>query len=878
MRSLEQTLVDGPQNAPLPLTQVTAPGMPPLPGHRTGITQLHIETHAGHDPAGTHAGQIWGDFRIGELLGRGGMGAVYKAVQISLDRPVAIKVLPQHLSMNESFRERFQREAKAVAMLSSPNVIQVYAAGVQDGHHYFAMEFVEGQDLARRVHDGLRLTFNESLGYVTQAARGLAAAGDLGIVHRDIKPANMMVTGKGLLKLMDFGLVKLASDEHTMTMAGTVMGTVSYFSPEQGRGERCDTRTDIYALGIVLYELLTGRLPFTGADATSIIYQHIHVAPLPPKEIDPAIPDDFQAVVLKCLQKRPEDRYESAQEMLADLERLARSQPPTIALTKPSLLRSGATVIRQPPFPQESSKAARPGSPWPLVAGVAAAVALAVGGAAWWLARRGPTPPPAPSSTARVPIASTPAQISVPTPTPTPAPSADARTAAPLPPVTPDQPLVDLSRGATPDQVRGLVRAGHLDQARRLADQGLAQAPASSDWADAAHAVDQAQGAALLLSIGAALDQGELENARSGIAQARHLIPDSHQLDVLAKRLADLDARHQQRLDAITRAEAQLAAGDWATALPALEQLDAQKPGDESIAGMLVRARALEAASERDALALKAQLAAGDAALAGKDYDLAQASYAGAARIDAHSSAAAAGLAQVAAALAGIQLAGTAFDQAMARNDLDAAQQQLDQLQKIAPHAQATNAAAQKLQEARATAEQARREAELKAAQVTASVRALIGRIEDPAQPLDGLTREVQTMINGLPEGAPERALLSSRLDDRIAHDQIAGGLSRLDAAVLAGNGQAISALVDDHAFAAALAQLKGYDGLVFSSRMASCLRHGDDASVVVKIRHALAVFPLTELVYDLACHRGQDGSWHITSAQLHPLQRPGSP
>ncbi|MBN8526858.1 MAG: protein kinase [Planctomycetes bacterium] len=311
----------------------------------TDVTDLHVGTGQPHASAGTHLGEVWGDFQFIRLLGRGGMGAVYLGKQISLDRQVAIKVLPSHLSENEQFRERFQLEAKAVAKMSSPHVVQVFAAGIYKGHHYFAMEYVEGEDLSRKLRGGFKPSYRQALDLVLQGAKGLAAAGENGIVHRDIKPGNMMIDRKGSLKIMDFGLVRLASAGHSLTMSGTVMGTVSYFSPEQGRGEPCDQRTDLYALGVVFYELLTGRLPFTGENATSIIYQHIHAPPKAPRELDPNIPEHYQAVVLKCMQKRADDRYASATDLVADLERIAAGAPPAIALERPDLLQSGATII-----------------------------------------------------------------------------------------------------------------------------------------------------------------------------------------------------------------------------------------------------------------------------------------------------------------------------------------------------------------------------------------------------------------------------------------------------------------------------------------------------------------------------------------------------
>jgi formylglycine-generating enzyme required for sulfatase activity len=280
--------------------------------------------------SGSYAGQVWGDFALGELIGWGGMGAVYRGRQVSLDRAVAIKVLGKHLSENESFRRRFVLEARAVARLSSPHVVQIYSAGAHDGHHFFVMELVDGVDLAHKLREGFRPSNAAAFDLMLQAARGLAAAGKLGIVHRDIKPANMLITGEGVLKLSDFGLAKLVSeergatdDEQRLTATGIIVGTAAYFSPEQGRGERCDQRTDLYALGVVAYELLTGRLPFTAADTTSVIYQHVHEAPRPPRTHNPTVHPDFEAAVLRCLAKKPEARFQSAAELVQELERLA---------------------------------------------------------------------------------------------------------------------------------------------------------------------------------------------------------------------------------------------------------------------------------------------------------------------------------------------------------------------------------------------------------------------------------------------------------------------------------------------------------------------------------------------------------------------------
>jgi serine/threonine protein kinase len=277
--------------------------------------------------------QQWGDFIFGKLLGRGGMGAVYEGRQVSLDRPVALKILSDHLTHSDDFKQRFLLEARAAARINSPFVVQVYFAGSHTTAqneliHFFAMEYVAGTDLSRKLKNGWRPTPPEALTLVIQAAKSLVALGEHTIVHRDIKPANFMLTTRGDLKLMDFGLVKFASEAHGLTQTGTVMGTVNYFSPEQGRGDNCDHRTDIYALGVMFYELLTGKLPFAGGDATSVIYQHIHAEPKPPREINPDVSLPYQAVVLKCLEKKASDRYATAAALLADLEAIQRGLTP----------------------------------------------------------------------------------------------------------------------------------------------------------------------------------------------------------------------------------------------------------------------------------------------------------------------------------------------------------------------------------------------------------------------------------------------------------------------------------------------------------------------------------------------------------------------
>jgi serine/threonine-protein kinase len=301
-------------------------------------------------------GAVWGDFRIGRMIGQGGMGMVFRALQRSLKRTVALKVLTPSLSDSPSFRRRFLREAQAVARIVSPHVAQVYTGGVHGGHHYFAMEYVDGEDLLSRLQRGWNPSHAQALDIVTQAARGLVAAGAHDIVHRDIKPGNLIITRAGTVKLLDFGLMRIAGEERTTT-TGVVIGTPCYFSPEQALGEASDQRSDIYSLGAVFFELLAGHPPFNG-EASAVVHAHLHTPPPALRAIDPTIPPEWQEVVNTCLAKDPSARYRNASELVADLERLAAAQKPTL-------------TTRPPPPP----------NPWPLRVAAAVVIAAAVASA-----------------------------------------------------------------------------------------------------------------------------------------------------------------------------------------------------------------------------------------------------------------------------------------------------------------------------------------------------------------------------------------------------------------------------------------------------------------------------------------------------------------
>ncbi len=316
-----------------PRTMPGIPGMAPRmrPSSGKPATGIRNSTTATSDDAwhyqgrpGPFTGQEWGDWDIGGILGEGGMGAVYRAKQKSLNRRVALKVLAPNLAADLRLLQRFQLEARTASLLASPNVVQVFAAGEFEGNHFFVMEYVEGRDLYDVMKDrtaaGKPFTPDEAADIVIQAAKGLAEAGRIGVVHRDIKPPNLMVTNDGLVKVADFGIVKVMG-EAVLTMTGQAVGTPSYVSPEQGRGEsNIDQRSDLYSLGVVFYELLTGKKPFEGSTPNAIIYQHCYGEPKLPREINPLIDEKYQAVVLKCLQKKAEYRYQNAGELIRDLE------------------------------------------------------------------------------------------------------------------------------------------------------------------------------------------------------------------------------------------------------------------------------------------------------------------------------------------------------------------------------------------------------------------------------------------------------------------------------------------------------------------------------------------------------------------------------
>jgi eukaryotic-like serine/threonine-protein kinase len=275
---------------------------------------------------------LGGRYELDGVVGRGGMAEVYRARDIRLDRIVAIKTLRADLARDQIFQARFRREAQSAASLNHPSIVAVYDTGEDMATGlpvpYIVMEYVDGRTVRDLLQEGHRLLPERSLEIIDGVLRALDYSHQAGIVHRDIKPGNVMVTRNGDVKVMDFGIARAMSDaQATMTQTAQVIGTAQYLSPEQARGERVDSRSDLYSTGCLLYELLCGRPPFTGDSPVAIAYQHVRENPVPPSRVDPDVPAWADAIVLKAMAKSPADRYQTAGDMRADLQRAASGLP-----------------------------------------------------------------------------------------------------------------------------------------------------------------------------------------------------------------------------------------------------------------------------------------------------------------------------------------------------------------------------------------------------------------------------------------------------------------------------------------------------------------------------------------------------------------------
>jgi serine/threonine protein kinase len=353
------------------------------------------------------------------------MADVWIAEDRVLGRRVAVKILHRQFAEDAAFVERFRRESQAAAGLSHPNIVAVHDWG-RDGDTYFiVMEFVQGRDLRDLLRSEGALPPRRVAEIGSAVGMALAAAHNQGLVHRDIKPANVLLTLEGVVKVADFGIAR-ADDSEQLTQTGAVIGTAAYFSPEQAEGHPADPRSDIYSLGVVMYELLTGAPPFSGENSLAIAYQHIQRVPEPPSRLRPDVPPGLEAIVLKAMAKDPADRYQTAAEMVEDLDRLRADETPQAALRRETPTRVMPPVVGLPPMPSrgwDSYDPPQPNRRGP--AGVAPRTlnrtALAIGviaagpSSSWasssrcaspgpaarapWCFRKGPATPPPPSPT-----------------------------------------------------------------------------------------------------------------------------------------------------------------------------------------------------------------------------------------------------------------------------------------------------------------------------------------------------------------------------------------------------------------------------------------------------------------------------------------------
>lgn len=341
-----------------------------------------------------------GRYRLDGPVGRGGMAEVLRAQDLTLSRPVAVKVLHDRFADDEQFQARFRQEAQAAASLNHPNIVGVYDTGEEGGLPFFVMELVEGRSLQEVIQRG-GLTEERALEVAADTCAALQYAHERNLVHRDVKPGNILLAEDGSVKVADFGIAR-AINADTVTQTAAVLGTAAYLSPEQAQGRPADVRSDLYALGVVLYELLTGEQPFQGESAVTVAYQHVQEQPAPPRELDPSLSEAAQAIVMRAMAKNPANRYQDAAAMRDDLLRARSGQP----VAAPAVLPRNDTAAFEPVAAEVTEAAVLPG-PRGGRAGrilgyllLAALTFAAAGGAVWFLAEQFA---PEAVATARVP-------------------------------------------------------------------------------------------------------------------------------------------------------------------------------------------------------------------------------------------------------------------------------------------------------------------------------------------------------------------------------------------------------------------------------------------------------------------------------------------
>jgi serine/threonine-protein kinase len=325
-------------------------------------------------------GEVLSDrYEVEELVGTGGMSSVFRAHDRLLDRKVALKVLHHQYSDDEEYVERFRREARAVAALSHPNIVTVIDRGEHDGRQFIVFEYIDGENLKTLIQRRGPAPVVTALELALQVARGLSFAHQQGLVHRDVKPQNVLLNGDGQAKVTDFGIARSLDMQHGMTQTGTVLGTSDYIAPEQAQGQRVDEHTDVYSLGVVLYEMLTNEVPFPGENFVAVAMRHINEEPPSIRDKRPDVSPRLEAAVQRAMAKRPEDRFQTMADFCRELEAiLAEAQ--------------GATVVA-PAVPKRAKRAKqaraprRPGAnPWPII--LALVTLIAIGGVIAYLVMR----------------------------------------------------------------------------------------------------------------------------------------------------------------------------------------------------------------------------------------------------------------------------------------------------------------------------------------------------------------------------------------------------------------------------------------------------------------------------------------------------------
>lgn len=359
-------------------------------------------------------GKQFGHYQIVAPLGEGGMAAVYKAYQPAMERYVAIKVLPRHMSSSEEFVTRFRREARMLAQLQHPHILPVFDYGEADGYPYIVMPFVVSGTLAELLHKQ-RLSLAQVRRIMTQIGDALGYAHARGMIHRDIKPSNILIDERGNCLLTDFGLARMAEASTKLTSSGEIMGTPAYMSPEQGAGSKLDQRSDIYSLGIILYEMVTGRVPYTAETPVAVVFKHIQ-DPLPSiHKLNPDLPESVELVLLKSLAKSPEDRYQTAEDFVHAIQD---------SISDTSLNSTVPPVISTVPVESIPLKESEPSRKWILPAGILLGIGILALGALWVGSRStSQNPTSEPSLPAIVSTTSIPAATMTHTPENTPMPT-----------------------------------------------------------------------------------------------------------------------------------------------------------------------------------------------------------------------------------------------------------------------------------------------------------------------------------------------------------------------------------------------------------------------------------------------------------------------